>query len=180
MLRGRILAVNAEVAHAKELGLRPSGSALEHLFKLAARENLERVGVEAAYIILVRSVRIGIGEQIAVQPYLGVGAVVCIDPVYRCTLDLAAVGRISAAAFRIVGREDLGNIAVGILNAACAGDEICTLQAALWAFGIKPFVLGTGASRKSSDSIHKLREKVTFRVPASGSLGLFSTSSSSL
>ena len=60
MFRGRILAVNAEVAHAQELELSRSGSALEHLFKLAARENLERVGVEAAYIILVRSVRIGI------------------------------------------------------------------------------------------------------------------------
>lgn len=157
-----------------------SGSALKHLFKLAACEDLERVGVEAAYIILVRSVRIGIGEQIAVQPYLGVGAVVCIDPVYCCALDLAAVGRIAAAAFGIVGREDLGDIAVGVFYAAGAGDEICTLQAALGAVRIKPLYLGTGTSRKSSDSIHKLREKVTFLVPASGSLGLFSTSSSSL
>ena len=98
VFRGRILAVNAEVAHAQELELSRSGSALKHLFKLAACENLERVGVEAAYIILVRSVRIGIGEQIAVQPDLRVGAVVCIDPVYRCALDLASVGGIAAAA----------------------------------------------------------------------------------
>ena len=67
---------------------------------------------------------------------------------YRCTLDLAAVGRISAAAFGIIGRKNLGNIAVGILNAACAGDEICTLQAALGAFGIKPFVLGNGSFKE--------------------------------
>ena len=67
---------------------------------------------------------------------------------YRCALDLASVGRIAAAAFGIVGRENLGDIAVGVFHAAGAGDEICTLQAALGAFGIKPFILGNGNFKK--------------------------------
>ena len=37
-----------------------------------------------------------------------------------------------------------------------------------------------GVSRKSSDSIYRFREKDTVRVPALGSLGLFSTSTISL
>ena len=40
--------------------------------------------------------------------------------------------------------------------------------------------LGTGVSRKSSDSIQRLREKAISRVPAAGSRGLFSTVTVSL
>ena len=142
MSRRRILAVYTEIARSKELELRRSGSSFEHFLQLTAGEHLKRLRIETAYIILVRRIRVGIGEQIAVQPYLGVGAVIGIDPMYRCTLDLAAVGRIAASAFGIVDGEYFDCIAVVIFDAAGAFYKIRPLQTALRAVGIEPFVLG--------------------------------------
>lgn len=85
-------------------------------------------GVEAAEVILVRRVRIGIGEEVTVQSDLGVGAIICIDPVDSRALDLAVVGRISAAAVGIVGGKDLDDVAVFVLDAARAGYEIRALR----------------------------------------------------
>ena len=128
--------------------MRGSDCILKHFFQLAAGEYFKRVGVHAAYEVLVGGVGVGVGEQVAVLPDLGVNAVVCIDPVYRRALDLAAVCGISAAAVGIVGCQDFGDIAVFVLHAAGAGDEVRTLKTALGTAGIQAFVLGNGRLEK--------------------------------
>ena len=66
VLRRRVLAVRAEVAKAHELiGFRGLGRG-ECALDLAAREDLEGIGVQALKEVLVRRVGIGIGEEVRI------------------------------------------------------------------------------------------------------------------
>ena len=128
MLRCRVLAVRAEVAQAHELiGFRGPGCG-ERALDLAAREDLEGIRVQALEEVLVRCVGIGIGEEVRIQAYLGVYGLVGLDPVDG-GLDLAAVGGVTAAGGRVIFAKDLRDVAVRILDAAGALDDIGTLQA---------------------------------------------------
>ena len=102
-----ILVVKAEVTLPHKLealrvlsffGHRNLGKAL---FNLTACQHLQTLGIDIIEEILIRTVGIGIGKEIIVYSHLSVRAVIRVDPVDRCTLDLAPVGRIAAAAFRI-------------------------------------------------------------------------------
>ena len=150
---GRVPVVQAEVALPHELEALGIFAALRHgdlgqaLFHLAALEDLETVGVQAVQEVLVRPVRLRIGEEIIIEPHLRVGAVVGVHPVDGGALDLAAVGGIAAAALGIVLAENLGDLAGLVLHAAGAGDQIRALEADLKA-GMQPLVLGGGDLHK--------------------------------
>ena len=104
MLRSRVAVVEAKVALTHELealgvlALFGHRQLAETGFDLAAGENLETVGIDAVKEVLVRAVRLRITEQIVVETNLGVDRGVCVDPVDGRALDLAPVGRITAAA----------------------------------------------------------------------------------
>ena len=113
MLRCCVTVVENKVALTHELEALGVFGALGHRrfgqtpLDLAALKDLETVGIQAVEEVLVGAVGLGIGKEIVVQPDLGVGTVVRIDPVDRGALDLAAVRRVAAAAVRIVLAEDL-------------------------------------------------------------------------
>ena len=140
MLGGRILVVHGEVAEAQELEACGRFGLFEHLLHLAAREDLQRIGVHALDIILAVALGIFVGEEVGIEAHLGVRAAVRVHPVQRRALDLASVGRVAAAAFGIVGREDLDDIAVLVPAIARAADQIRALQAALGAVGVEALV----------------------------------------
>lgn len=177
---GRVLAVNAEIAHTQELELCRSNCVFKHFLNLAAVEHFKRVGVHALDVIFIGGIGILVAEQIAVKPYLSVGAIVRIDPMDGRTLDLAAVSRIAATALGVVCCEYLCDIAVCVLYAACAFDEICALETALKTVGVQALVFRNGRFEEVVGFDVEILEKLTSRVPASGSLGLFSTLRSSL
>ena len=60
----------------------------------------------------------------------------------RGTLDLAAVGGITAAGLRIIGAQHLGDVAVRVLHTAGTLHQIRALQAALRTVGGQSLVLG--------------------------------------
>ena len=65
-----------------------------------------------------------------------------------CALDLPSVCGIAAAAVGVVGAENFGDVAVFILVAAGAANQISTLQAAFGAVGIQALILGHGGLQK--------------------------------
>ena len=87
-------------------------------------------------------------EQILVLTDFGVHSGFGIHPVDGGTLDLAAVGGIAAAGLGILGGQNLDDVAVFVGVVAGAGDEVCTLQAALQAVGIQALVLGHGSGQE--------------------------------
>ena len=103
-----ILVVKAEIALAHELvafgalALFGHGSFSQTGLHLAALEDDKAFRVEILKEILILSVGIGIGEEIVIESDLCVNTVGGVDPVNGCALDLAAVGRIAAAAFRVI------------------------------------------------------------------------------
>ena len=149
MLRSRVAVVEAEVALTHELealgvlALFGHRQLAETGFDLAAGENLETVGIDAVKEVLVRAVRLRITEQIVVETNLGVDRGVCVDPVDGRALDLAPVGRITAAPLGVILAVDLRHTAVGVLLAAGAGDQIRALEANLEA-GVHTLVFRLG------------------------------------
>src|SRR5699024_6538851 len=113
-----------EIALAQELegggGLHVGQTGLH----LGAGQHLQGAGIEAVQEVLVAGVGVGIGEEIVVQPHLGVHGGGGVHPVDGGALHLAAVGGVAALAVGIVGGEDLGHIAVFILGAAGTLDEV--------------------------------------------------------
>ena len=97
---------------------------------------------DALQKVLVRAVGLGIQEQIVIQPDLRVHARFGIDPVNRCALDLASVGRVAAARSRVILGVDLDDVPGFITLAARAANEVCALETALGSFGVKPLILG--------------------------------------
>ena len=130
MAGGAVLVVRCKVAETEELEAVGSGAVLERLFHLAAGENFERVGVQAVDEVLAGGVRFGIGEEHIVEPDLGVGAVVRVHPVDR-SAHLAPVGRVAAAGLGVVFAEDLRHVAVRVLHAAGAADDVGAFEAHL-------------------------------------------------
>ena len=111
---------------------------------LAAGEGLEGVGIQAVQEVLVRPVGVGVGEEVVVEPDLGVQSGGGVHPVEGRALDLAAIGGVAAPALGVIGGQDLGDIAVLVLDAAGAGDEVGAFQAALGAIGGEALILGHG------------------------------------
>ena len=144
-----ILVVKAEVALPHELialgalALYGHGSVSQTGFHLAALENDKAFGVEVLKEILVLTIGIRIGEEVVIESDLRIGAVSGIDPVNGRALDLAAVCGVAAAAFGVILAVDFLYAAVGVLGAAGAGDEICTLETDFVA-GIEALILGCG------------------------------------
>ena len=95
MLGGRVLGIGAEVADSHELIGRGSLSISQECLHLTAGEHFQRVGVQASQVVLVCCIGIGIVEQVGVLTDLGVHAVVCVNPMDGCALDLTAIGRIT-------------------------------------------------------------------------------------
>ena len=83
MLRGRVLIIHGKVAETQELECGRSLGAGEHPLDLAAGEHGQRVRIQALQIVLAVALGVGVGEEVIIQARLGVGAVVCIDPVDR-------------------------------------------------------------------------------------------------
>ena len=144
MILGAILVIKAEIPKAHELEARRGlallfglvvrrGDVAHARLDLAAGQHLERIGVHAGKEILVRAVGCGVAEQLAVNTHLGVQRGRGVDPVDRRALNLAAVGGIAARRVRVVLGVDLDDVAVFILLAARAGDEVRALEAALGA-----------------------------------------------
>ena len=144
MLGGGVLIVHAEIAKAQELIAVANLCVLEALLQLAAAENLEAVGIQAVHKVLACCIGLCISEEVGVEANLSVGAVVCINPMDGSALDLAAVGGISAVGLGVVGAENLGDVAIGVLHTAGAGDEVSALQTALGAAGVQTLILGNG------------------------------------
>ena len=184
MARLGILVIQAEVAQTHEL---VAGSRLSALvafgvavrgggqtgLHLAVRQDLQRAGIQALDEVLVGGVGVGVGEQVVVKPHLGVHGGGGVHPVDGGTLHLPAVGGVAAPAVGII----LAAIPVTLPFSSVsydALDEICTLQAALRAVGVRRLYLGTGSAMKSSASIHRLRRRV-LPGPGRGVSGLFST-----
>ena len=142
MILGAILVIKAEIPKAHELKARRGlallfglvvrrGDVAHARLDLAAGQHLERIGVHAGKEILVRAVGCGVAEQLAVNTHLGVQRGRGVDPVDRRALNLAAVGGIAARRVRVVLGVDLDDVAIFILLAARAGDEVRALEAAL-------------------------------------------------
>src|ERR1035441_1185009 len=104
--------VEAEIADTLELEAVFKFGVGERGLQLCASENLQRVVVEIVQNVLIFSeiVGIGLGEQVAVEADFGADGVGGGDPVHG-GLDLAAVGRVAAAAGWIVGAMHLDNLA---------------------------------------------------------------------
>ena len=107
MLRCRVAVIKAEVTLTHKLEALGVLALFRHCklaetgLKLAAGQHLETVGIDAVKEILVLSVRLGIAEQIVIESDLCVNCGGGIDPVNGRALDLAPVGRISAAALGV-------------------------------------------------------------------------------
>ena len=162
MVRGAVLAVGAEVAQTEELVGGGSLGVFQAGFHLAAGEHLQGVGVQAAEEVLAGGVGIGIVKQVIVLTDLGLAAVVGVHPVDGCALDLPAVGGVAPLGGGVVGGQHLHHVAVFVLDAAGAGDQVGTLQTALGAVGGQALVLGNGG----------LHEVVGFnpQIPGEGDL----------
>lgn len=153
MILGAILVIKAEIPQAHELearrglallfGLVVRRSDVAHTrLDLAATQHLKRIGIHAGKEVLIRAVGRRVAEQLAVNAHLGIERGRGIDPVDRRTLDLAAVGGIAARGVRVVLGVDLDDVAVFVLLAARAGDEVCALETALRAVRRQTLVLG--------------------------------------
>ena len=160
VVSGAVPVVQAEITQTHELErgriragavllLIKLGGHLLHLrLDLASGEDRQTVRVQAFQEVLVRAVGLLVGEQVVVQPHLGVQAVGGVHPVERRALDLAAVGGVAAPGIRVVSAEHLGDVAVLVLDAAGAGDQIRTLETALQPAGGQSLVLGDGDFHK--------------------------------
>ena len=149
MLGGRILAVGAEVTQTHELIAVTGLGILQCGFDLTSGEDLQRIGIQ---ILNQRfhagSVRIGSVEQIVVQTNLCIHSSLSVDPVDGSALDLAAVGRVTATGLRIVGCQNLGDVAVLVGVVTGALDQVSALQAAFRAVGEQTLVLRNGFSQE--------------------------------
>ena len=132
----------AEVADALELEAVPGLGAGERGLELGVGEDLERVGIEIVEEVaaLGEVVGIGLGEELVVEADFGGDGVGGRDPVHG-GLDLAAVGRVAAAAGRIVGAVHLDDVAGRVFHHALRGDEVGVAQADFLA-GREAVVLG--------------------------------------
>ncbi len=118
----------------------------------------------------------GVGEEVVVQTDLRVDGGVGVHPVDGGALDLAAVGGIAALGLRVVLRQDLDHVAGLVLHAAGAADEVGPLQAALRAGGSTgACTWGRGSPRSPRPRYRGGGRRRPRRVPAAGSMGLFST-----
>ena len=120
MIRSAV-GIRAEVALTQEL---ISGSSFSvfgqrRVFQaglhLAARENRKAVRIQAIHKILFAAFGIGIPEQIIIKTDFGVLCGGFIHPVQGCAANFTTVGRIAAAAFRVICTENFGHIAVCIM-----------------------------------------------------------------
>ena len=143
-----ILAVGAEVAQTHELIGGRCLCVFQALFHLTAGENLQRVGVQAGQEVLVCGIGICIVKEVAVLTNLSLCTVVGIHPVNGSALDLPAVSGIAAPGLGIVGSQHLDDLAVFVLDAAGAGNQICALQAALRSVGEQTLKLRNGLSKE--------------------------------
>ena len=142
-LSGRgVFVIHTEISLAHELEERGGLYFGQSRLHLGVGQHLQGVGVQAVQEVLVPGVRLGVAEQIVVQAHLGVHGGGGVHPVDGSPLYLAAVRRVAAAAVGIVLTQDLGDIALLILDAAGAPDQIRALQAALGTVGVQPLVLG--------------------------------------
>ena len=68
------------------------------------RQDLQRLGIQVRQPVLARFhiVRVGLGEEVVVQPHLGLQGVGGTDPVQR-GIDLAAIGGVAAVRGGVVG-----------------------------------------------------------------------------
>src|ERR1035438_9536011 len=121
---GRIR-VQAEVAYALELVAVLQFGVGERRLQLGAGENLDGVGIEIVENVLIFSkiVRIGLGEEVAVEADFGGDSVGGRNPVHG-GLDLAAVGRVAPAAGGIVSTVHLDDVAGRVFHHAPSGDEV--------------------------------------------------------
>ena len=149
-----VLIVHAEVSDAHELiaGSRPCAAAFalcikllcvfnQSGFDLAALQHRQRFRIDAVKEVFIGAVRLRIGEEILIQTDFRIDAGGSINPVNGSTLDLAPVGRISAATVGIVFGIDLNDVAVFILLTAGCGNEVSAFQTHLVA-GVHPLVFG--------------------------------------
>ena len=143
-----VLAVGAEVAQTHELIGSGSLGILQAGLNLTAGENLQRIGVHAGQEILAGSIGIRIIKKIGVLADLSIGTGLGIHPMDGGTLDLPAIGGVAALGLGIIGGQNLGDVAVFVLDAAGAGDQISTLQAALRSVGIQSLILGNGLGQE--------------------------------
>ena len=124
MAGSAVLVIHAEVALAQELegggGLRAGQAGLH----LGVGEHLQGAGVEAVQEVLVPGVRLGVGEQVVVQPHLGVHGGGGVHPMNGRALHLPAVGGVAAPAVGIVLGQNGGDVARRIGLIAGALDHI--------------------------------------------------------
>ncbi len=120
-LPGSRIGIEAEVADALELEAVLKPGVGKRRLKLRAGEDLERVGIEIAEDVLAffDVAGIGLGEELVVEADFSGDGVRGRNPVHG-GLDLAAVGRVAAAAGGIVGAVHLDDVAVGIFHDAAA------------------------------------------------------------
>ena len=144
MIGRGVAAIGAEIAHAQELEAIADLCFAEHIFNLGSGKNFKGCTVHALDIILTLAVGIFVGEEIGIKANFGFCAVVGINPMDGCALDLASVSRVTATRIGVIGAEYFGNISVFILDAAGALDKISALQAAFGAIGIKTLIFGYG------------------------------------
>ena len=102
-------------------------------------ENFKRIGIEVIEEISVTHIGVGNGKEVVVEPYLCIGAIVCVYPV-DCTSYLSAVGSVASPCFGVVLCVNLNDIAVFVLFTAGTFYNVSSLQAHLVA-GIKSLIL---------------------------------------
>ena len=76
------------------------------------------MGIDVIQKVSVAHIGVGYCKEIVIKPYLGIGTVICIYPVYG-SLYSSAVGSISAPCFGVIFGIDFNNVSVFVLFAAC-------------------------------------------------------------
>ena len=137
-----ILVIGTEIAKPHKLIGRWCLCFFQTCLHFAACQDFKRIGVQTSEKIFSCGIGVGIVEQIAVLPDFCIAAIVCVNPVNGCAFNFSSVRGIAALGFGIISGKYFDNVTAFIGNAAGAGDEICTLQAALGTTGEQPLVLG--------------------------------------
>ena len=141
---GRRILIHTEIAQTQELVLGGCNSITEHFFQFTVLEHFEGIVIHAVEEVLVATVGVSVEEEVVVQANLCVHSGVGVCPMDGSALDLATVGGIAATGLGVIGSENLDDVAVFVLDATGATDEVCALQAALGAVWEQALVFGNG------------------------------------
>ena len=149
-----IFAVHAEVTQPEELVVGGGLGIGQRGLQFAALQHLQGVGVQAVQEVLIPGVRVGSVNRLSYRRTWASTAVAASTQ-WRVAPFTLRPSAGSPPREGIILRQHFHHVARLVLDAAGAGDEVGPLQAALRPAGEGRLYLGTGVSRKSSDSRYR-------------------------